>query len=259
MKKVQLSVKFTRVRRILIIIILITFSLNASFAQQDSVSFKNTVRLNVTNPLIFGDKAIILGYERVLKNNRSFSVNIGRAYYPKLVSINTDSLGIDLHNDTKDKGINISGDYRFYLKKENKYPAPRGVYVGPFYSYNYFNRTNTWTLNTEDFQGDLETDLSFNIHTFGVELGYQFVFWDRVTVDMILIGPGVGIYKFEAKINTSLEPEDESKIYEKLDEFLSEKFPGYDVVIDGDGFRETGVEKTTGLGFRYMIMVGFRF
>lgn len=259
MKTVLLSESYNPVKPVLIFILLVTLHIPTSFAQQDSVSFRNTVRINVTNPLIFGNKAIIFGYERILKNNRSFSVNIGRAYYPKIVSVNTDSLGIDLQSSSKDKGINISGDYRFYLKKENKYPAPRGVYFGPFYSYNYFSRTNTWTLNTENYQGDLETELRFNIHTFGVELGYQFVFWDRVTVDMILIGPGMAVYKFEAKLDTELTPEDESEIYQKLDDYLSEKFPGYDEVIDGDGFRTSGVEKTTGLGFRYMIMVGFRF
>jgi len=222
-------------------------------------SIKNTVRVNITNPLIFGNKSIILGYERVLKNNKSFSVNIGRAYYPKMISINPDSLDIDLKTDYKDIGLNISADYRMYLKKENKYPAPRGVYLGPFYSYNYFNRTNNWHLNTETFQGDLQTELKLNIHTVGFELGYQFVFLDKITVDMILIGPGVAFYSLEAKLNTSLDPDVESEFFELLNEYLSEKFPGYDQVIDGAEFRTKGTESTTGLGFRYMIMVGYRF
>ena len=259
MKKVTLSDSFAFLKVVFIIILVLILSIPASFAQQDTSKIKNTVRINITNPLIFGDKAVVLGYERVLKNNRSFSVNLGRASYPKMISVNTDSLGIDLHNTSKDKGLNISGDYRFYLKKENKYPAPRGVYFGAFYSYNYFNRTNTWTLNTEGFQGDLETAFRFNIHTIGLEMGYQFVFWDRVAVDMILIGPGVATYKFEVNFDTSLDPDDQAEIYQKLDDYLSEKFPGYDVVIDGDGFRTSGYESTTGLGFRYMIMVGYRF
>jgi len=227
-------------------------------AQQDS-SYKNTIRVNVTNPMIFGEKAFVLGYERVLKNNKSFSVNVGRAYYPKLSGISTDSSELELNNSYKDFGINISADYRIYLKKENKYPAPRGIYIGPFYSYNYFNRINTWTLNTDDFQGDLETEFTSSIHTAGIELGYQFVFWNRISLDMILLGPGVSFYNFKVKIDTSLSPEDESLFFEELNNFLSEKIPGYDQVIDDVEFKETGSVKTTTLGFRYMIMIGYRF
>ncbi len=227
----------------------------------DSLIFPNTVRFNLTNPLLFGDKAIIFGYERVLNNKKSFSVNVGRAYYPKLInaSYNADSLGIDLRDNTKDKGLSLSLDYRIYLQKENKYPAPRGVYLGPYYSFNYFSRTNTWELNTNSFQGDLETNLNFNIHTIGFQLGYQFVFWDRITLDMILLGPGYAFYNFELKTSTSLTPDDESKLFEIINDYLTEKFPGYSWAIDAKEFEKSGSAKTTSLGFRYMIMVGYRF
>jgi hypothetical protein len=241
-----------------LVIIVFIFSGITTKAQQDS-SYKNTIRFNVTNPMIFGDKAVILGYERVLKNNKTFSINVGRAYYPKLSGLSLDSSGLELNNSYKDKGLNVSADYRIYLKKENKYAAPRGVYIGPYYSYNYFNRVNSWTLNTEDFQGDLETDLTMNIHTAGIELGYQFVFWNRISLDMILLGPGISFYNFKVKIDTSLSPEDESLFFEELNNFLSEKIPGYDLVIDDVEFKKTGSVKTTTLGFRYMIMIGYRF
>jgi hypothetical protein len=241
-----------------LVVIVFVFSGITTTAQNDS-SYKNTVRFNVTNPLIFGNKAVILGYERVLKNNKTFSINLGRAYFPKLGGLSLDSPVLELNNSYKDKGLNVSADYRIYLKKENKYAAPRGVYIGPYYSYNYFNRVNSWTLNTEDFQGDLETDLTMNIHTAGFELGYQFVFWNRISLDMILLGPGVSYYSIKAKLDTSLSDEDESMFFEELNNFLSDKIPGYDLVIDDVEFKTKGSVSTTSLGFRYMIMIGYRF
>lgn len=240
--------------------LLLMLQSNGSFAQSDSVSFKNTVRINLTNPMIFGDKAIIFGYERLLKNNHSFSINVGRAFFPELLSISVpDSSGVELQEDQNDFGINLSADYRIYLKKENKYPAPRGVYFAPFSSYNYFTRTNNWVLSTENFQGNLQTDFKFNVFTAGVELGYQFVFWDRIAVDMILLGPGVSFYNFKVGLSTDLDPEEESEIFQIIGDYLSEKIPGFDQTIDDGDFSTTGSVKTTTLGFRYMIMLGYRF
>lgn len=232
-----------------------------SVVVNDTLRWPNTVRFNLTNPILFGEKSIIFGYERVLSNKKSLSVNVGRAYYPKIVNIsyNSDSLGIDLSDKTKDLGINLSVDYRIYLAKENKYPAPRGIYFGPYYSFNYFSRTNTWSLNTDSFQGDLETNLAFNINTIGFQVGYQFVFWDRISLDMILLGPGYGFYNFKAGINTTLDPEDESKLFEIINDYLTEKFPGYSWVADTKEFKTNGSFKTTNLGFRYIIMAGYRF
>ncbi|MHC1777925.1 MAG: DUF3575 domain-containing protein [Lentimicrobium sp.] len=230
-----------------------------AFAQKDSVNLKNTVRFNITNPLIFGDRALILGYERTIGKHQSFSVNIGRASFPEFNRVNYDSIGIDLNKDFTDRGLNFSVDYRFYPARENKYASPRGVYFGPFYSFNYFNRINQWTLNTDSFQGNVETDLALNMHTVGIELGYQFVFWKRLSVDLILIGPGVSFYNIKAEFNTSLSAQDKNHFFETLNDLLSERFPGYDQVITGSGFKETGTMKSTTFGFRYMIMVGFRF
>jgi len=229
-----------------------------SHAQKDS-AYKNTVRLNITNPLIFGTRSFQVGYERIVGTNQSFSLNIGTASFPILTFSNNDTTIGLLSKDYEDHGFHISGDYRFYLKKENKYPAPRGVYIGPFYSYNYFNRINTWSLNSESYQGSVQSDLSLNIHTVGIELGYQFVFWNRLSVDLLLMGPGLGFYGIDTKINTSLSEEDENSFFEALNSILSEKIPGYDRVIGPGTLNKSGSFRTADVGFRYMVMVGFRF
>ena len=241
-------------------ILLLVFLLTMvdSHAQKDT-SYNNTVRFNITNPLIFGSQSLIFGYERMIRDYQSFSINLGAASFPALVYDGGDTILLLNRTDYKDRGFHISGDYRFYLRSENKYPAPRGIYIGPYYSYNFFKRTNNWSLNTDNYQGDIQTDIILNIHTFGAQLGYQFVFWKRLSVDFLLMGPGIGFYGLNTRIGTDLSQEDEQLFFDALNDYLSTKIPGYDRVIEAGEFRKTGSIKTTTVGFRYMVLVGFRF
>ncbi len=221
-------------------------------------SYKNTIRFNITNPLIFGSGSLVLGYERVINKRQTFSINVGQASFPALKFIDSDSL--QLVKSGKREGFNISADYRFYLAKENKYPAPRGIYIGPYYSYNHFGKKNSWSVKGNNgFNGIVDTKLSLDIHTVGFELGYQFVLWNRVALDFILLGPGVGFYNLKASIGDNLSEYDRQELLDRLNSALADKFPGYNVVINDVNFKTKGTARTTTLGYRYMVNVGFRF
>jgi len=229
-----------------------------SFAKAQQDKKKNTAYVNISHPALFGSKTFIVGYERVINRNRSFTINAGSISLPKIaIGKGNDSVGVIRNN--ADNGFHIGADYRFYLKGENKYDAPRGVYIGPYYAYNQFSKSNTWKLNTSDFRGDVNTKLGLGIHTIGAQLGYQFVFWDRVALDMILFGPGIGFYRVKGDINTNLSAEDESLLFEQINDFLGDKIPGYNLVIDEGEFKRTGNVNTSNLGYRFMINIGFRF
>lgn len=237
-----------------------SFDLNAQTSEslaKPEREFKNTIHFNITNPMIFGNKSIIFGYERVLKNNRSFSINIGQTGFPTLNLIDSEEL--KANTILSERGFHISGDYRFYLSKLNKYSAPRGVYLGPYYGYNSFDKGHNWTLNTDTFQGNVNSALGLTINTVGVELGYQFVFWKRLSVDMILLGPGVGFYKWDLSLDTDLSADDSALFFEKLNAALEEKFPGYEGTLREGDMQKKGAKSTTGLGYRYMIQIGYRF
>lgn len=251
----------------LFLLLVTTLSSSALFAQEEMSEqkgeervFKNTIRLNLTNPVFFGKRSLVIGYERIIKKNQSFSINIGQATLPKFFSLGIEGDStIQINKSSKDRGFNISGDYRFYLGDLNKYSAPRGVYIGPYASYSTMGRENSWNLNTDNFQGEVITDLNFRFTAIGVQLGYQFVLWKRVALDLLLIGPGVANYSLEAKLNTTLDVGDEEALYEKINEILNEKFPGYTFAIDDVDFKKTGTANTTTLGYRYVIHLGFRF
>ena len=226
--------------------------------QADSVKqLKNTIRINITNPMIFGSKYNVLGYERVITKHQTASINMGRFAFPKFRSFDYDSIG--LTDDYHDKGFNMSFDYRFYLKKENKHLAPRGVYIGPYYAYNYFSRELNWDLNTTNFTGEIKSVIDLTANLVGVQLGYQFVLWNRLSIDMILLGPSVWFFKLKTDFESTLSPEDESMLLEKINEMLEEKFPGKDLVVTGGNFEAQKTTTTQTPGFRYMITLGFRF
>lgn len=252
-----------------LLVLSIVFALSSSSANaqtSDSLAkpekeFKNTIRFNITNPLIFGSQSIIFGYERVLKNNKSFSINIGQASLSPFSFVDDNEL--KAKSILNEGGFHVSGDYRFYLSKLNKHNAPRGVYIGPYYSYNKFRKEHSWEF-TKDGTGSPQTvdsDLRINIHTVGVELGYQFVFWKRLSVDMILLGPGVAGYKLKADVGGNLSDEDRQLFFDKLNEALKDKFPGYSGTIGNDTgeFQRKGTKSTTSLGYRYMVQIGYRF
>jgi len=240
--------------------IVIILGATKTFGQQsqpNKKALKNTVRVNITNPIILGDRYFALGYERIIFSNQSASINLGRFSLPKFSNINSGDL--TLQKGYKDRGFHVSVDYRFYLKNLNKYNAPRGIYIGPFYSYNHLNRLNKWNYTSDTFQGDIDSDLTLNIHSFGFQLGYQFVFWRKLSLDLILFGPGMGFYNAKASLNIELSPDDKAEFYDKLNELLTEKFPGYNQIITNTEFNKKGSFSLASFGFRYIVHLGFRF
>jgi hypothetical protein len=242
----------------------ILIALSVSLAAQspkDSIpkdpGYKNVIRYNLSGALLFGFDYVVLGYERVLKNNQSFSVNAGQAVLPKIIDFNLDSVSIK--NSFNNTGFNFSADYRFYLKKENRHQAPRGVYIGPYYSFNNFKRDSEWTFNRPSSSKLATANTEFTIHTIGAEMGYQFVLWKRMTLDFVLIGPGVSSYSLKTGVGGNLSDADRELVQDALLEMINNRFPGMDYVIGDNTFNGEGNLRTWSSGFRYLIHVGFRF
>lgn len=230
------------------------------FAQVDSShrQYKNVIRYNLSGALLFGvDRYIVFGFERVLKKNQSISINVGKASLPKLIDIATDSF--NLTKDAKSTGFNVSIDYRFYLPKENKYPAPHGLYIGPYYSFNRFERENRWDYKRITANSHVDSKTEFNIHTVGFELGYQFVLWKRMTLDFLMVGPGVGFYDYKATFDGNIDAATKEQLLSGLKQLLTQKFPGMNFVFADKEISGNGTLTTTSLGYRYLIMIGFNF
>jgi hypothetical protein len=239
------------------VFIFLCFTLAGSGQKDTSKVFKNTIRFNLTNPMLFGSDFALIGYERVIKKHQTASISIGKIGFGSFVGSNFDSLYVSSQENSK--GFNVSVDYRFYLKKENKYSAPRGVYVGPYYAFNRFSRDLMWDLTDMGYADQISTSVNLTANLVGVQMGYQFVLWNRVSIDMILMGPGAWFFKLKTDFNSTLSPEDEALLLEKLNGLIQDKFPGSDLVIKGGGFEAKKNTSTSTMGFRYMVNLGFRF
>ena len=245
---------------ILICLVCIAFELNAQ--QTDSVPlhkpYKNVIRYNLSGALLFGiDRYIVFGYERVIRPNQSISINFGKASLPKLVSIELDSF--TLSRDSKSTGFNASIDYRFYLAKENKYAPPHGLYIGPYYSFNSFNRDNQWKYKSGTANSFVTSHSDFTIHTIGFELGYQFILWKRLTLDLLMVGPGAGIYKYKATFDGNIDAATQEQLLKGIKQLLTQKFPGMNYVFSDKDFEANGTMNVTNIGYRYLMQIGFNF
>lgn len=245
-------------------IIVIALETQRSFAQMQTDSsvraYKNVIRYNLSGALLFGlDKYIVVGYERVLSPKKSISVNFGTAALPKITSLVTDSF--QTNKEGTRNGYNLSIDYRFYLAKENKFNAPRGLYIGPYYSYNHYENEKRWLHTKNGGSNEIMTKGNFNIHTFGFEMGYQLLLWKHFSIDMVMVGPGLGFYKYQASYtgNINLSSGEKEQLFDALQQLLVQKFPGMNYVFSDKKIDADGVLKTNTIGYRYIIHIGYAF
>jgi hypothetical protein len=97
------------------------------------------------------------------------------------------------------------------------------------------------------------------MNSVGFQLGYQFIFWNRLSLDLILVGPAMWFFNVKTDVSTSLSAENEELLFETLNEAIKEKFPNANVAFDGEGFKKKGSFSTKTFGYRYMFNLGFRF
>lgn len=213
----------------LVILFAIIFSLSIPFEisaqSNDSLSGnykRNVIKWNLT-PFIFCSQSNInLSYERVIKPYQSFSINAGYFELP----VKGLSSGLKFINTRKHGGFSLSGDYRFYFKKKNLNRAPDGVYFGPYVSSHYYRFQNDiQVVDVPDIQGNLQTETTLGILSAGVQLGYQFVIKDRVTVDLIFLGPSLAAYRGKIVIDGYITIEEKGEYFETIRNILFDKFP----------------------------------
>ena len=240
------------------------FSLMIFAAKTDSVTpglqpiHKNVLKFNPTPMILWSWKNITFSYERILNPRQSISFELGYLVFPKLIA---DTV-IDLVNVTSSEkwGLNATVEYRFYLTKLNSRPVPAGLYIGPYLTYYRYQFKNGLDIfpATVDTTGMIKGDFwAFNL---GVELGYQFVFWKRWTLDMVLVGPSISYYGGKTEITGNLDGSQIEQLNEALFDKLITRFPGITAFsTTGVTFQQTGKLDVFRMGFRYLVQIGFHF
>jgi len=236
-------------RLIALLILLAPLIAPAQVETPPTSSKKNIVKLLLT-PTVFYDNALVFGYERELKPNRSLNLAGGSVRLPDLFA---GGYPLQTSRVTKKGGFMIAADFRFYLKGENKYPSPRGVYMGPFLSYYQF--VQDWDLSSKSTgaTGHLDGGLAFL--SIGAQIGYQFVVKDRLTFDFIFFGPSITNYRLNLDLDGDFNQDEEHEI---IDAILGQ-FPLLSDLIDDNHVTLNGANSTWALGYRFTLMVGYRF
>lgn len=251
------SIQLPAMKSKFLLSIILLFSLNFVSKGQETTSDelrRNTIKYDLTSHLLY-QNTWSFSYERVVKKNQSFGLTLGYLEFPKITNFGD---GITAEKKDSKSGFKYGAEYRFYLAKENKYSAPRGVYIGPYFSNLGFKSDRQ--IEYED-GNNIESALlnsKLNILNIGGQLGYQFVFNDRWVLDLVLIGPSISRYNFKLDLEGDFNF-DPDEVQQEILDALIQKFPLLEEVIDEKKLESSGILDTWALGYRYQFLVGYRF
>ncbi len=176
-------------------------------------------------------------------------------------SRNWEALGATVTStqDINSGGYVMGGEYRFYLKKENKYAALHGVYIGPYTNFFSFRNERLLNLLGSDGVTLTQANLNTNIHALniGVQLGYQFVIKDRWTFDMVFMGPSISNYGLSSKLTGDISQE--AILENEILAALVDRFPLLKDLLEGQTVNLQGSNNKWATGFRYQFNIGYRF
>jgi hypothetical protein len=218
---------------------------------------KNVIKFNPTPMMLWNKKNVTFSYERVLNANQSFTVGLGYLVFNNFLD---DTILHVFTNTTREKsGLNFSFEYRFYMNKRNARTIPDGLFLAPFFScYLYQFKNGLDIVDTPP--GDLATlSGGFYAFNFGGALGYQFVLWKRMTLDLILIGPAVTYYGGKLNIKGDVDLQEIKDLNEELYNKIKEKYPMVDGVLIDKTFEQNGKIDIFSVGYRYLLQIGFLF
>ncbi len=249
-------------RRTILSIVFIALLSHFSYihaADNDSTKVrKNIVRWNLTPMFVVGPKSIVFGYERVFNNNQSLSINVG--YLEKAPLTNNEGEPIQFFDQSTRGGFDVSVDYRFYFKKRNKFPAPDGLYWGPYSSiYQLWQDASINLIDKNAIKNTAIYNADFKIINLGIQLGYQFVFKNRFTLDLMLLGPSYSHYSLEMNLKFKNDINIDDPFYQELYDKIVSSNPWIGEFIKNRKFEANGRLKFGYYGFRYGVQLGYHF
>ncbi len=228
----------------------------ASAQKNDSTHRRNTVKIDLTSYGLYRN-AVVFSYERNVKKQpyQTWGITAGYQQFPSSISY-ADT--VRAGREFKASGLKVGAEYRFYLKKENKYPAPRGVFIGPYVSYHNYVNGRSFAIDNNGTVENVDLTTKLNIFNVGVQFGYQFVLNNRWAIDLSLIGPSISRYSFKAGLDGdySFDPEN---ITNEVVLKMMDRFPAFDKLVSGDEITANGKASTWSYGWRYQVQVGYRF
>jgi hypothetical protein len=219
---------------------------------------RNVIKINPTPMLIWGSvRNLSISYERLINNNMSLSLQLGYLRVPKLTDDTLLNL-VAISERSRD-GMNFAFDYRYYPGARNRRPAPDGLYIGAYLSYYGIRFKNHMDVlyTTVDQNGGLNGKI--DVVNLGLELGYQFIFWKRFSLDLLMFGPSVTYMHGYLEISGNLDKDQIQNIDKEIVDKLLNRFPLLGTLFNSETLKFTGSKTNFGALFRYSIQLGFHF
>ncbi len=221
---------------------------------QDTIvtDYKNTVKVN-SAALLLSNFSLL--YERKL--NTHWTVLTGAGYrwggsVPKVFGLGDVIVSSETNGIT---GFSFTPEVRYYFNFCECGGSPSGFYTGLYGRYTKYYGNLTFNLwNGSEYY---EAIVSSNLREIGagIQLGYQFVFKQRWTVDIMFAGPRLSTYKLKGDIDS----EDLEDVVSKIEEEINKRreWLGMDPITIEPS---TELEANFGFkNFRYAIGIGFLF
>ncbi|MFI5154182.1 MAG: hypothetical protein ACHQET_12655 [Chitinophagales bacterium] len=266
MKKIlRIKIKRALDTKILLASFVCILLATSSFGQKkdtmniNRVPYPNVVKLSLTSWALYAN-SLHMGYERVIGKHQSISIFGGYNTFPIDLSLNL--TGTSLTSEKSKSGYMIGAEYRFYLPRENKYDAPHGLYLAPYFSYYHFSADRTLThTDSAGYSQSAILNTKIGLFNIGGMLGYQFVVAKRFVIDCELLGPSLTFYSFEADLNGQINGIDPDGTLQAVLTALKNKFPLLNDLSKGTQIIKSGVANSnfSFIGFRYCISIGFMF
>ena len=221
----------------------------------------NVIKFNPTPMLLFGElRNITFSYERLITKNQSVAVQVGYLTCPDIFKDTIANI-INFTGGSKQQGVNLAFDYRYYPSLRNRRPAPDGLYIGGYVSYYGFHFDNTADILGTGIDQYIKMTENLNIVSLGFDLGYQFVFWKKLTLDLLMFGPSLrySYRKGEISGDVDLNHDQIGAIDDEMAQKLKDRFPLLTQIFSDENLSFSGSRAIFTTGFRYSIQIGFHF
>ncbi len=234
------------------LVALVVFPLGLYAQGDDSLSYHNSVKLS-TLGLVFNNLSVI--YERHLNSHWTLIAGSGYRWggsLPKFFGLG------DLIVSSKTKGLRgytLTPEVRYYFNFCECGGSPSGLYTGLYARYTkyYGDLSFHFWDGTEYIDAAVATD--FRELGVGLQIGYQFIFKERFSVDFMFAGPRLTSDQIRFSLDSDYAEELVPIIEEEINKRL--EWLGMDPISIP---ASTEIEARFGFkNFRYGVAVGFLF
>ncbi len=218
----------------------------------------NVIKFNPTPMFMFEEiRNVTFSYERLLKKNNSLAFQLGYFVLPQVLN---DTLFNNVLFDKANRyGVNVAVDYRYYPFARNRRPAPDGMYIGGYISYVGSSSESKVHLMDAPAEDNIILKNSMNMINLGFEIGYQFIFSKKFSIDLLMFGPSLSAYSGNLGLTGNLNSELGNRIDRELAAKLKERYPGLGYLFSDESASFSTSKILVDSWFRYSIQFGYHF